>query len=113
MRLIFAPEVSSIRLLANLVPDLAAALRSHRTAAPDHRLRLRVAVDTGVLHRDHGWHGTPLILCQRVCDAQPVRAILREVDDADLVLVVSAHVYDEVVRHGYEGIDPSTYRAVR
>jgi hypothetical protein len=112
LRLIFSPEVSTIRLLANLVPDLAAALRSYGTTAPDHRLRLRAAVDTGLLHRDHGWHGTPLILCQRLCDAQPVRAILRDLDRADLVLVVSARVYDEVVRHGYEGVDPSTYRAV-
>jgi hypothetical protein len=112
MRLIFPPSVSTIRLLADLVPDLAAALRTHRTATPDHRLRLRVAVDTGLLHRDHGWHGTPLILCQRLCDAQPVRATLRDLDQADLVLVVSARVYDEVVRHGYDGIDPSAYRAV-
>jgi hypothetical protein len=113
MRLICPPEISVIGLLAHFVPDLASALRAHRTATPDAGLRLRVAVDVGLLHRDHGWHGTPLIMCTRLCDAGPVRRVLRAAEQADLVVVVSARVHQEVVRHGYDGINPTTYGMVK
>jgi len=112
VRLIFPSEAAAIGLLARFVPCLAAALRAHRTADPRAGLRLRVAVDAGLVHRDHGWHGTPLILCSRLCDAEPVRRVLRAANRADLVLVVSSRVYDEVVRHGYDGIDPASYRSI-
>lgn len=109
MRLILTPEVSVINVLGRFIPAVAAAVHAYRIRTPDARFALRVATDTGLLHRDHGWHGSPLILCARLCDAGPVRQVLRANEDADLVLVVSARVYDDVVRHGYDGIDPSTY----
>jgi hypothetical protein len=112
VRLIFRSEAVAIGLLARFIPRLAAALQAHRTADPLAGLRLRVAVDAGLLHRDHGWHGTPLILCSRLCDAEVVRRTLRAANRADLVLVVSSRVYDEVVRHGYDGIDPDSYRSI-
>lgn len=112
MRLILTPEISVIDVLGRFVPAVAAAVHAYRIQTPEGRFALRVAADTGLLHRDHGWHGTPLILCARLCDASPVRQVLRANADADLVLVVSARVYEEVVRHGYDGIDPATYHRV-
>jgi len=112
VRLIFSSEAAAIGLLARFVPWLADALRAQRTADPQAGFRLRVAVDAGLVHRDHGWHGTPLIMCSRLCDAEPVRQVLRVANGADLVLVVSSRVYDEVVRHGYDGIDPASYRSI-
>jgi hypothetical protein len=112
VRLIFRSEAVAIGLLARFVPRLAAALQAHRTADPPAGFGVRVAVDAGLLHRDHGWHGTPLILCHRLCDADPVRRTLHAADQADLVLVVSSRVYDEVVRHGYDGLDPNSYRSI-
>jgi hypothetical protein len=112
LRLIFASEAEAIGLIARFIPRLAAALQAHRSADPPAGFRLRVAVDAGLLHRDHGWHGTPLILCSRLCDAEPVRRTLHAANRADLVLVVSSRVHDEVVRHGYDGIDPDSYRPV-
>src|SRR5262245_17592677 len=50
-------------LLVPFVPNLASALRQHRRAASAAaRLRLRVAITTGLLHRDAGgWAGAPLV----------------------------------------------------
>jgi hypothetical protein len=112
IRMIFPPAVSPIPVLARFVPDLTMALRAHQENRPDARFRLRVAVDMGLVHRDHGWHGSPLVMCTRLCDAQPVRRALRAIEQANLVVVVSSRVYDEVVRHGYDGIDPAAYSKI-
>ncbi len=112
VRLIFPSEAMTIDLLARFVPALAEALRAYRTADPQAGFQLRIAIDTGLVHRDHGWHGSPLIRCSRLCDAEPVRQVLRAANRADLVVVVSSRVYDDVVRHGYDGIDPSSYRSI-
>jgi hypothetical protein len=113
-RLIVPAAVSPARLLDPFVPDLARALRQHRKTASDPaELRLRVAVHTGLLHRDAGgWAGAPLVACARMLDAAPVRRILATGTDVDLVLAVSETVYDTVVRHGY-GLDPTTFHPIR
>jgi hypothetical protein len=64
------------------------------------------------LSRDYGWVGQPLVHCARLLDAQPVREVLRADERADMVLVVSEQIYHEVVSHGYDGIDPDSYRPV-
>jgi hypothetical protein len=110
IRLIIA-GVSPAVLLDPFVPNLATALRRHRkTAADAARLRLRVAITTGLLHRDAaGWAGAPLVECARMLDAGPVRQVLAADERADLVVVVSQAVYDGVVRHGY-GLNPDSFR---
>jgi hypothetical protein len=77
------------------------------------RLRLRVVVHAGLLHRDDGgWAGEPLVHCARLLDAPPVRRVLRDAESPDLVVVISRAIYDSLVRHGY-GLDPVTCRKVR
>jgi hypothetical protein len=112
IRLVIA-DVSPAVLLDPFVPNLATALRRHRkTAAEAARLRLRVAITTGLLHRDAaGWAGAPLVECARLLDAGPVRQVLAADDRVDLVVVVSRAVYDGVVRHGY-GLDPDSFHPV-
>jgi hypothetical protein len=102
--------VSPAVLLDPYVPNLATALRRHRQTASDAaRLRLRVAITTGLLHRDaDGWAGAPLVECARMLDATPVRQALAADERADLVVVVSNAVYDSIIRHGY-GLDPDTF----
>jgi tetratricopeptide (TPR) repeat protein len=66
IRMIFPPAISPIPVLAHLISDLTAALRAQEENGPDARFRLRVAVDMGLVHRDHGWHGSLLVLCNRL-----------------------------------------------
>jgi len=113
VRLIVPARVTPARLLDPFVPHLAAALREHRkTAAEAARLRLRLAVHMGLLHRDEsGWAGEPLILSARLLDAPPLRQTLDAAERADLAVIVSSDVYEKVVRHGY-GLDPAAYHRV-
>ena len=113
LRLVAPATIPPRAFLDPFIPDLASALREHRRAVADiARLRLRVAVHMGLLHRDEdGWAGHPLVHCARLLDAQPVRRALELAERADLVLVVSQMVHDELVRHGH-GLDPASYRQV-
>lgn len=114
IRLIIPPNLSPASLLDPFVPNLAEALRQHRARAPDAaRLRLRLAINAGPLHRDvGGWAGRPLVESTRILDARPVRYALVANQDVDLVLVVSQRIYDDVVCHGYV-LDPAAFQLVR
>jgi hypothetical protein len=114
LRLIFPATVSPCLLLDPLIPNLASGLhKDHEAGGVDDRLRLRVAVHAGLLHRDSdGWAGAPLVHCSRLIGAEPVRRILHAERSARLVLVVSEAIYDSVVRHGY-GLERSSYRSVK
>src|SRR5439155_16729829 len=91
LRLEIPATVTPAALLDPFVPNLVAGLCEHRkSVAEAARLRLRMAVHTGLLHRDDaGWAGEPLVHCARLLDAAPVRRALRAAVRADVVLVVS------------------------
>ncbi|SDT15899.1 macro domain-containing protein [Actinoplanes derwentensis] len=110
VRLIVPASVTPARLLDPFVTRLGAALRAHRKIMADAaRLRLRVAVHMGLLHRDNGgWAGEPLVHIARLLDAPAVRQVIGT-GQVDLAVIVSGDVYDKVVRHGY-GLDDSSYR---
>jgi len=113
VRLIVPAEVTPVRLLDPFLPHLAAALREHRkiTAEPA-RLRLRVAVHMGLLHRDKaGWAGEPLVHSARLLDAPSLRRALAAAERADLAVIVSGDMHQKVIRHGY-GLDTAAYHRV-
>ncbi|GIJ48314.1 hypothetical protein Val02_52000 [Virgisporangium aliadipatigenens] len=113
VRLIVPARVTPALLLDPFVPRLVARLREHRkTAADAARLRLRMAVHMGLLHRDgDGWAGRPLVHCARLLDAGPLRRVLTASERPDLAVIVSDDVYEKVVLHGY-GLDPDAYTRV-
>jgi tetratricopeptide (TPR) repeat protein len=106
--------VSRVRLL-HAVTALAAALaEDNRQMRAAERLRLRVVVHAGEILRDEdGFIGHSLVEAVRILDARVSRAILDAGTAADLVLLVSEQIYQEVVRHGYAGIDPASYQPIR
>jgi tetratricopeptide (TPR) repeat protein len=108
------PQVSLARILHPLVPNLTANLDSiNREAAPRRRLRLRVVIHAGELLADRFGHtGEALNHAFRLLDAEVVRAVLRGVPAADVVLVASEAVYQGVIKHDYPGIDPGSYQPV-
>jgi hypothetical protein len=113
VRLIMALGVTPVALLDPFVHNLDAALRGHRKAASESaRLRLRMALHMGLLHRDgDGWAGAPLVHLARLIDADQPRDALRMTDEANLVVVLSEAVYEGLVRHGF-GLDPAACRRV-
>ncbi|MEU5883653.1 hypothetical protein [Spirillospora sp. NPDC047279] len=108
-------EVPKSRLLTPLIPTLSRLLTEHNAALPEEQraereLRMRVVVHAGDLLRDaHGSFGLELDAAIRLLDADAVRRCLRETS-APLVVVVSQMIYESIVIHGYDGIQPDSYR---
>src|SRR6266536_918773 len=113
--LLVSSEVSTARLLHPLVSRLASGLAGDNQQVPAaERLRLRVAVHAGEVLRDpYGHTGASFNHAARLLDAEATRAVLAASPTADVVLVVSDTVYEGVVRHGYEGIDPAGWQPIR
>ncbi|MBP2327326.1 hypothetical protein JOF56_007711 [Kibdelosporangium banguiense] len=99
-----ADEVPKTLLLGQVAPTLS------RLLARDHDgLRMRMVMHAGEVHYDeHGCYSDALDLAFRLLDAPETKAALRATP-APLVLVVSDHIYQSVVRHGYPGIDRDAY----
>lgn len=94
------PNVPKATLVDLLPRGLADALARHNEAAePGATMRMRMAVHAGeVTFDENGTTGSAIIHAFRMLDAPQVKAVLAE-SAALLVLVVSAWIRDEVVRH--------------
>ncbi|WP_410642307.1 hypothetical protein [Amycolatopsis sp. lyj-346] len=96
-------------LLTTVVPTLADLLDKHAESRPELAFRLRVAVHAGEVHYDtRGPYGEDVDIVCRFVDARELRRQL-SITAAPLVLVISPEMHRSVVRHGYPGIDHTTY----
>lgn len=94
---------------------LGIELRMHREAASEaNRLRLRVAVHSGLLYvePDGACTGVPLKDCARLLDADAGRELLTAHPEADLVLLVTDPFYRDVVGSGTT-LDPNAFQPIR
>ncbi|MFF1344208.1 hypothetical protein ACFVYT_41510 [Streptomyces sp. NPDC058290] len=116
IRIIAPAAVPKARLIHPLFHELVIRLHAHnRTASPATRIRVRVALHAGDvwLGQSGAVAGGPLEVLARLLDARPAReALAGAPDTVPASLLVSRHFYDEVVRHGYPGIDPGAFRRV-
>lgn len=97
-------------LLGPFVHHLAVRLRDRnaRPAAP--RVRLRLAVDTGVVAEAALGHAGPApVAVARYVNAPQLRAVLATLTAADLAVIVSDRLYQDVVRSGRPDLDPAQY----
>lgn len=111
MILLIPASVSKIDLLDPLIPAVAAHIRAYNKTVPQGlRIRLRMAVHAGEVHRDpHGWVGTDLVTTCRLVNGEALYQELRHPAEPDMVVVVSDLIYHAVVRHHYRGIRPDEY----
>jgi class 3 adenylate cyclase len=111
---LFESQIPKSRLLHPLVPHLVSDLEAYnREVSEEARMRLRIAMHAGE-DVPHGMEyiGEALNHAFRLLDSNALRQRLATVD-APLAVIVSQLIYDEVVRQGYTGIDPSGYENVR
>ncbi|GAB3367395.1 hypothetical protein [Amycolatopsis echigonensis] len=102
-------EVPKTVLLARVVPALTELLARHGDQDPELAFRLRVSVHAGEVHYDaHGPYGEDIDIACRLLDAPDLRRRLRA-SSGPLALVVSNAIHRSVVRHGYAGIDRSSF----
>ncbi|MFJ4677869.1 hypothetical protein [Kitasatospora sp. NPDC088783] len=97
-------------LLGPFVHHLAARLGTlnSRPAAP--RIRLRLALDTGVATSAALGHAGPApVAVARYVNAPQLKAVLAALTSADLAVIVSDRLFQDTVRSGRPGLDPAQY----
>ncbi|UJW28680.1 hypothetical protein L3Q67_25790 [Saccharothrix sp. AJ9571] len=106
------PEIPKAPLVEVLPDALTRAVRRHNnTSHQAARMRLRLAVHAGEVAIDeHGATSTALTTAFRLLDAAPLKAALAS-SPGVVAMIVSAHFFDEVVRHSAT-VDPATFRPV-
>ncbi|NXY97531.1 hypothetical protein HYE82_24780 [Streptomyces sp. BR123] len=116
LRVVAPAGVPKARLIHPLVHELAIRLRAHnRTAGPLTQVRVRAALHAGEVRAatDGEVTGRPLEVLARLLDAAAVRGALAAAPpEVTTALIVSQHVYEETVRHGYPGIDPESFHRI-
>ncbi|PSM37814.1 hypothetical protein C6Y14_39990 [Streptomyces dioscori] len=111
MLILIPMGTSPTKLLREVARGLEDALQAHQVKYnQDHRMRLRVGLNQGlVIRQGERWTGTAINDLARLVDAGPVKGVLEQARRAQLVLVVSENVHTSIVRGGYPGIDPASY----
>ncbi|GAA1884098.1 effector-associated domain 2-containing protein [Actinomadura bangladeshensis] len=107
------PDVDTARLITSLIDLLRGEVRRHNevSSATAH-MQLRVAVHTGVAHSDgEGLVGTAVNHVFRLLEADALRqGLLRS--GAELALIASDRVHEDVIRHGPGMVHPGEYHRI-
>jgi hypothetical protein len=101
------------RFLRELDAELGGYNRRRREQAWT-RMRLRLAVHAGpvYLNGPTGFPGHHAVEPARLCDSQPVRAVLAALPGADLAVIVSSDIYRDYVTQGPGNPRPTEFRTV-
>ena len=99
----------------NYVRHLAQALAAHNAnAAPESRIRLRMAIHYGTaMHADNGYAGQGVVAVSRLVDSLPVREALRASTGADLAVILSRQIFEDIVRQGHVSFKAGDFTRVR
>ncbi|MFE7839411.1 hypothetical protein ACFU53_26160 [Streptomyces sp. NPDC057474] len=101
------PEAS---VLGPFVHHLTVRLRDRNARPAVPRVRLRLAVDTGVVADAALGHAGPTpVAVARYVNAPQLKAVLASLIAADLAAIVSDRLYQDVVRSGQSDLDPAQY----
>jgi hypothetical protein len=107
-----ADQVPKTVLLNTFVPRLSEMLAEHAVVNPDRMFRLRIAIHSGEVHFDRrGTFGEDIDITFRLLNSPVLKARLLRTE-APLVLAVSDHIHDSVIRHGYAGIDRRDFEPI-
>ncbi|MFF7449387.1 MULTISPECIES: hypothetical protein [unclassified Streptomyces] len=100
-------------VLGSFVHHLAVRLEDRNSRPATQRIRLRLAVDTGVVSDAALGHAGPApVAVARYLDAPQLRAVLATLTSAHLAVIVSDRLYQDVVRSGRRELDPAQYMRV-
>jgi hypothetical protein len=108
------PSIPTRSVVDPLLARLATALRRHNQQATQAtRMQLRVALNVGPVVSDpQGVAGEAIILAVRILEAAVLKKELAR-SAADLGVIVSAFIYDSVIKHAPGYVDPAQYRQLR
>jgi hypothetical protein len=102
------------RVVGEFCLELDAALRRHNSArAGGPRLRLRLAMDEGMVSQaPNGFAGRAVVAVSRLVSSAASREALRHRPEADLVIVLSDRVYADWVCSGRSAVRADLFRQV-
>jgi hypothetical protein len=107
------PHVITAKIMECIHRELPGKLRRHnRTYTKSVRIRLRIAVNVGPVVSDRlGLSGDSIIRTARLVEAPVLKEAMRT-SGSELGIIVSEFVYDTVLGHAPEYIDPGKYQRV-
>jgi class 3 adenylate cyclase len=106
------PDVSTVRVLDQLLIELPAALELHNsTQRESARFKLRLAVNVGPVVSDMGVTGEAIIVAARLVEAPRFKEALAA-STASLGVITSPFVYETVIRHGADPHEVASYSPV-
>ncbi|MBW8485662.1 hypothetical protein [Actinomadura parmotrematis] len=110
--LAFLPSDTDVLRLVGAFPRELERALADVNAQRTPRLRVRFALHHGTLmDGPFGPVGSAPIVAARLLDAQVLRDELAR-GGADLALIVSRRIYDDIVQTGLEGLDPAVFEPV-
>jgi hypothetical protein len=100
------------RVIAALATALAEVLhRMNVGQGEGARVRLRMAVHEGItILTPEGFTGQAVACVSRLAGAQPLRAALAADPDADLMVMLSGQVFEDLVQFGHAGLSRDRFR---
>lgn len=106
---VLPPDTDGPRLIADYPRELADAL-SEVNSERRSRLRIRVAMHHGILVQGRfGPVGQGPIVVSRLLDSDELRSYLANRPELDLVLIVSACLYSDVIETRFRHLDPAQF----
>ncbi|MCO1594872.1 hypothetical protein M8C17_06795 [Micromonospora sp. RHAY321] len=111
---ILPPGTSERAIVTRLTPTIDRLLREHnRGLSPEARIRLRIGVHEGPVHLDgaNGYPGDAVVTVCRLVDSPQLKAALRRFRGAEVALIVSDRIYEDIVRH-YRDLRPEQFLRV-
>ncbi|GAA3798330.1 hypothetical protein GCM10022226_17100 [Sphaerisporangium flaviroseum] len=114
--LLLPSGVSEARVIAGFIGEMRLALRRHnrqlRRDDPE-RLRLRVAFHQGPTQvGDSGFAGRAVAMVCHLRDGEEPRRALERNPDADLAVIVSAQLFEDVIEHEHRDLRKHMFRPV-
>jgi hypothetical protein len=112
--LAFAPCCQNIEVLVDqFAAHVRAGLsRSNKTLTASAQIRLRMAIDAGhVVMDEYGFTGRAVTRIFRLLEAPAVRAKLAR-SGSEFALLVSDHIYQEIISYSPGQVDPATFEPV-
>lgn len=109
-------KLTAVPYLKEYVPALADALdKANRRRSGDvPKLRLRLAVTYGPTKDGGGGAaGMPPIEAERLVSSRPCKDVSEKLSDSGLVVIISDRVFQDVVKQGWDGLDPKAYVPVK
>ncbi|MGH3418367.1 MAG: hypothetical protein ACRDOD_02020 [Streptosporangiaceae bacterium] len=109
---VLSPDVNGLTLVADYPRCLAKALNElNASVNRGSRLRVRLAIHHGAIFPGgpFGPVGMAPVIVSRLVDAQVLRQALSQHGDADVALMVSATVYDEIISSEFHNLNPEMF----